>query len=281
MAQKINLGRSSFSDRSGQPTTFAPLIIAPNYFKNEWSATIALGILLALGEFVGVLQPVQSLLERAAQPLQHTSLKVVQMIAEPAYYGLSLQKTQRRVQELEQRYAEASAQLSELDRLKSENESLRNMINASDIQLQQRKITAPILSYGNPLIAGGRAIGIVPGQLVLVDQTLVGLVGDVSESQSTVKLLFQESSQPLVATTESGVQGLIIGDGRRVLLTEIPIEAEVKEGQRVLTMGQVGIARDMYVGRVISVKADPQSSVQTATLDQGVSFYEANLLEIR
>jgi rod shape-determining protein MreC len=258
-----------------------PVIMTPAHIRNEWLVGGCLVVCLWLAEFVGVTQPLQRLVQTAVHPLQFGARQVAQAFVAPVRYGWSLQKAQRRILDLEQRYAESSALLGEMDSLQAENEALRKMIQATDTRLTQRVITTPILSYGHPLVAGGRLDGIQPGQLVLVEQTLMGVITEVSENQSQVALLFQEQTQPLVAKTESGVQGLVKGDGKRVVLTEIPVESQVKEGERVVTAGQEGIPGDVFIGRVVTVQANPQASTQTAVIEQIVSFYATQIVEVR
>jgi rod shape-determining protein MreC len=247
----------------------------------RWGVYLIILTLIMIADFVGATRPVRALGERALSPLQYLSNTVISTMTQPFQSLHSLQTAQRRIQDLELRYAETSAQLGELDRLKAENQALREMLGASDIKLAQRSITRPIVSYGRSLVAGGKEDGIREGQMVLIKQTLVGLVGSVSEAQAEVRLLSQEGTQPVLAHTESGVQGLVVGDGKRVILTEIPLDAEVKVGERVMTDGQEGIARDVLLGRVASVKAEPADSTQTIVIEQLVSFYEAQVIEIR
>lgn len=247
----------------------------------RWWLYIVIIALVGIADFVGATNSVRLVGEKLLNPLQHMSSSGISVIYQPFQSLHSLQTAQRRIQDLELRYAESSAQLGDLDRLKAENEALREMLGASDIKLAQRVVTMPIVSYGRTLIAGGHNDGIREGQMVLINQTLVGLVSQVSESQSEVTLLSQDGTQPVLAHTEGGVQGLVVGDGRRVILTEVPLEAEVQVGERVISDGQEGIARDIFVGRVASVKAEPADSTQTIVIEQLVSFYEAQVIEIR
>jgi len=237
--------------------------------------------LITVAEFVGVLQPVRSGVEQLLRPFQLVSLSSVKAVTEPFRNIQSLQTAQRRVQDLEYRYAEVSAALGEMDQIKSENQALREMLNASDIKLQKRVITVPIVSYGRPLIAGGVQEGVESGQMVLIAQTFVGLVTTVLDDQAEVGLLSQENTPPVLARTESGVQGLVVGDGRRVLLTELPIDSTITVNERVLTNGQAGINRDVFVGRIASVQNSPSAATKVAVIEQIVSFYETSLLEVR
>jgi cell shape-determining protein MreC len=103
----------------------------------------------------------------------------------------------------------------------------------------------------------------------------------VAVNQSEIGLLSQESGPTILAKTESGVQGLIRGDGKRVLLTEIPVDVTLNVGERIVTQGQEGVAPNMFIGRISAVRNDPASAVQTALIEQLVSFYEASIVEVR
>ncbi len=252
-----------------------------NYWLNEWVMIIVIWLIIALGEFVGVAQPLTNLAQSIVQPVQKLSVHLLAVIISPFEYGHSLYKAQRRIQDLELRYAEASALLGSLDQLKAENQALRELIQIKQERTAPTQIAQPILSYSHPLISNGSNQGIQTGQLVLVANTLVGLVGDVSAAQSQVILLTQEGGPTMLVRTESGVQGLLKGDGKNVLLSEIPVAADLKVGERITTIGQAGIPRDVFVGRIARVIKTPEASVQTAVIEQIVSFYEAAIVEIQ
>ncbi len=259
----------------------SPPLFVTSLFRHELLMAVISILLIVMAEFVGVLQPFRGSLEKILRPFQRLGISLVQTARSPFSYVQSLQTAQRRVQDLEYRYAEASALLSQLDQVQAENQALREMLNASDVTLQKRVITVPIVSYGRPLIAGGSHEGVQSGQMVLVAQTLVGVVTTVFDDQAEIGLLSQETTQPVLAHTESGVQGLIVGDGKRVLLTELPIDAPVTIGERVVTDGQAGISRDILVGRVATVANSPSAATKVAVVEQLVSFYETSLLEVR
>lgn len=258
-----------------------PTINKSSPWLNEWVVVVFIWLLLALGEFVGVTQPLVHLTQLVVQPIQGMSLRLVRGISYPFEYSHSLYKAQRRIQDLELRYAEASALLGEIDQLKAENQALRELVKIKEGGGVPTQISRPILSYGHPLISSGSNHGIQTGQLILVADTLVGVIGDVSATQSEVTLLSRENSPHILVRTESGVQGLVQGDGKNVVLSEVPVEAELKEGERVTTVGQAGVPRDMLVGRIARVLKSPEASAQTAVIEQIVSFYEAAIVEIQ
>lgn len=246
---------------------------------------VFLAIFLVIGvglfEFLGLLEPMKSLGQKLTIPFLETNSKIVTVLAQP-YRNLKIsRKAVRRVQDLEIKYAEVSAQLGELEALRAENKELRNLLENSDRKLQKTVLSAPIISLAQPSISVGMADGVNQGNIVIGSQTLLGTVSRVYENQSEVGLLSHLNSQPILAKTESGVQGLIIGDGKRVLLSEIPIDEEIKINDRVVTLGQKGVPRDIFIGRVRSIEREPHSSVQVAVIEQFVSFYEILVVEIR
>jgi cell shape-determining protein MreC len=64
-------------------------------------------------------------------------------------------------------------------------------------------------------------------------------------------------------------------------LTEIPVNVKLEVGERVVTQGQDGIAPNIFVGRIASLESKPEAAVQTAVIEQVVSFYEATIVEVR
>lgn len=237
--------------------------------------------LLLLAEFVGLDRYIRWAGETALNPVMIGAERIVAGATWPWAHIQSLTTAQRRIQDLEFRYAEASAQLGEMSALQKENQALRELLNASDVTLEERLITTPIIAYGEPLVAGGAQENVQPGAMVLVGQTLVGRIGSVSERQSEVELLSWTTTEPVLAKTESGAEGLIRGDDKRVLLTEVPTNVELQIGERVVTQGQQGVAPNIFIGRVASIMTRPESAVQTAVLEQLVSFYETNVVEVR
>lgn len=259
----------------------APVFISRTNLKKEWIWVGTVIGLLVLAEFVGMDRYLRRVGETVLNPVMIGAERVVAGVAWPWMRLQSLTTAQRRIQDLEFRYAEASAQLGEMNALQKENEALRNLLNTNDIKLEQRFITTPIIAYGKPLIAGGAEEGVREGAMVLVAQTLVGRIGAVSERQSEVELLSRATTAPILARTESGVEGLVRGDDKRVLLTEIPTNVELKVGERVVTQGQEGVAPNIFIGRIASLNTRPESAVQTAVLEQLVSFYQTNVVEVR
>ncbi len=238
-------------------------------------------LLIFFLELVGLVQPVKILTQNLTKPLLSLNTNLVQAALTPYQELRHSYKAARRVQDLERKFAEASARLGELEQLKLENQKLRALLENSDRTLSPTQISTPILSYGQPAIDAGSNQGIDQFSPVLVEKTMVGLVSQALPDFSYVELLYQAKTQPVLAQTETGVQGLVKGDGKRVLLTELPADAVLEIGQRIETVGQKGIDRGLLIGRVRSIETGQSAGVKTVTIEQYVSFYDAVIVEVR
>lgn len=245
-----------------------------------WLKSAGLIVLLTVGEVLGFLNPIRAFAEKLLLPEERIGVTVVSVARLPYTIALRNVRTYRHVQDLELRYAEALAQLSQLDQLKSENQALRAQLNNNG-PATMSAIIAPILSYGQPTIGVGSEKGVAEGDLVFVHETLIGTVGQTSANEAEVLLLVHGSGTAVLAKTESGVVGTLSGDGRHVVLQELPVELNVNVGERVMTAGQPGVPAGLSVGRITAVQKQQDSPVQQAMIDQLVSFYDAQFVEVR
>ncbi len=253
-----------------------------------WITAGVMVLTTAVLEYAGVLGWLRSGLEVGLQPFSQLGTRVVKLITLPLEFVRISTRKYSYVLDLELRYAESAAQLSQLERLQKENQALRKLIEgegeragaSSSAQVADRKVAA-ILSYAQPTIAIGSADGIKEGSLVLVEGVLIGKVSQVSQHQSQIKLLPSfDQNEVILVQTDTGVTGLLAGNGAEVIVKELPIETQIQAGQRVETSGQVGVLPYLYVGRVQQFHRNEAAPTQTAVIDQGVSFYRSTVVEV-
>jgi cell shape-determining protein MreC len=223
--------------------------------------------------------------ERLTNPILVAFTGVAETVASPLMTRQASSQSGAYVRDLERRHALVLAQLSELDQLKEENQALKSLLGSSGVGgsgalLERRSIAVPLSSLVAPMVAAGFEDGVAVGSVVTAEMTLVGIVREVSARQARVDLLTSPLERPILARTESGAQGLVVGDGRRILLTEVSRQAELNPGERVVTVGQEGIGRNILIGTIRSVENRPSAPTQTAFIDQYISFYEAVIVEI-
>jgi len=158
------------------------------------------------------------------------------------------------------------------------------LLGSSDIKTGKTIVARSIAAYGQPAImlpsSGSENLRI--GNPVLIDGAVVGRISKLQKSQAQISLLSQNDfSLLLLAKTQNGTNGIIKGDGKRVLFTEVLRGDNLQEGDRVVTQGQEGVTSNLFIGKVQQIVKDESSPVQTAILEQLTSFYETTLVEVR
>lgn len=223
-----------------------------------------------------VLQP---FVTQAVLPLRLASMRAVQWFQTPLEAVLTSVDKAQRIKDLQERYAHALVTITELEAVREENAQLRELLNQQTDQSRQQFLARPILSLSYPAVEGGTQDGLITGAVVTRAGVLVGRVSDVHERQSRVTLLSQKESTPLLASSGT-VQGIVRGDGRRVLLTEIPKDVILTVGDRVSTVGQENVPAKLFIGTINSIENRVEAPTQTAVIEQPVSFFDAAIVEV-
>lgn len=259
-----------------------PIFISKKSQVTELLTFIVIIFMASLFDFVGWLEPIQTLATRTTIPLLSFQTRVVAMVYQPYEHLVFSFNKSKYLDELETKYAHSLTFLTELDALKKENAELKKILSVSDRKLADTTIVgAPILSLSSPAVGVGSSNGVSQNDMVLVNDVLVGLISEVADYQAKVSLLSAKNNKKVIARTGSGVEGIVEGDGKNVLLTHIPRNVVVTEGERIVTSGQDGVEKNVLIGVVQSVKDSPADATQTFIVSQLVSFYDAVLVEVR
>lgn len=246
----------------------------------EWLVLGVCFFVILLSERVGWLQYPEVWLQQRILPVRELLGNSALFVHTPFTRVVTGFDDATRVDQLEVEYARVLAQLHELERLEKENQQLRTLLETRETQQTTQRVIASVISYSTPTIAAGSKAGVGTGALVFSAGTLLGQVRSVSEFQSQVSLLRSASGPAMVVQTESGVQGVLVGDGKRVLMQEVPRNRVVEVGQRVVTVGQEGVQSGLLVGVIAQVRAEPTAPTQEIVVDQLVSFYETTVVEV-
>ncbi len=248
--------------------------------QQYWIGFIVAVLLLFVIENVGLLSSFRGFVERRLRPVQQLGVNVVYFAELPYRITVASYNSYQKIQNLESRYGELASRLGEEENLRVENEELRKMAGATTSSRLSQKILAPILGYSQPIIAD-TGYALTTGDPVFIQGVFIGRVGEVSQGQAKITLLSQLFAQPVLGKTESGATGLLFGNGRNAILKEIPIEKEISVGQHVFTVGQEGILPNWYIGSIKEVLRHEGAPTQEAIVDQGVSFFESKMVEVK
>ena len=115
---------------------------------------------------------------------------------------------------------------------------------------------------------GSRA-GVRVGQPVLGSgATLLGIVTEVNETRSRVRLITDRESAIAALLQSSRTTGSLVGDGRELHLDFVPLDVAVAPGDVVLTSALGGLLPPgLLVGRVSEVEAPGQELHQRIVVD--------------
>lgn len=221
----------------------------------------------------------QSLLAITAPVLQKNT-QIVSVGTMPFRSIFSGARRQEQLQNLSLEVSALQSRVAELEHVESENKALRALLENSDRTLDEVRVTTPIVSLAYPAVSVGSEDGVSVNRAVVLSGTLVGVIDEVFPEQSKVTLLSQSQLKPVLVRTESGVEGVVVGDGRGVIMKHIPREIDIAEGERVFTLGQEGIRKNMFVGKIGKITADPSAPTKEANIEQYVSFYDAVVVEV-
>ncbi len=252
-------------------------------YRQLWQTLVIYGlviVLVALTEFLGWWVGVRDATASLVRPLLLKTTAYVQTLALPYQVIQRGFRSARRIQDLEIKYSQSLAAISQLTALQAENAALRAMIENTDRTTQQVVISSPIVSLSRPAVGVGRQQGVTTGNLVIIAGTLVGRISQVEEQISLVDLLTSRDAFSLVAKTPRNVEGIIQSDGSHLVMKEIPVDAPIDIGERVVTVGQPGVPPDLLVGQVGQITTHPARPTKEVLVDQLVSFYQVRLVEI-
>lgn len=172
----------------------------------------------------------------------------------------------------------------EVERLKLENQFLRNSLETSDRlkilaayqqRLPSQTLVAAVIGAGaNPnsrvvfLDKGSRA-GIQPGMAVITPDGIVGKIQSVFPTSALVLLISDSYSAAGVLLEKTRVHGVMKGTGlSEARIDYIPNEEKVAVGERVYTSGEDRIyPKGLLVGTVSSVQ--PGRDFQNITVHPG------------
>ena len=246
------------------------------------SGTIFLLLFLASSvlELFGLTNSLKQFTQLIIQPISTAQVAVVAQISKPYLLLVHTWNKGLYTQELERAHARALVQLTELELVQQENAELRKLLETTEKRPESRVVTAPITSFAFPAVAVGAEQTIAVGDLVAYEGSLLGSITAVEQFYASVSLLSARSEKRLLVVTESEVQGLLVGDGRNVLLTQVRNQDRLVVGERVFTMGQEGVPRGMLIGTIRSIKVNPAAATQQAIIQQYSSFYDLAIVEI-
>ncbi|MCD8509106.1 MAG: rod shape-determining protein MreC [Bacillus sp. (in: Bacteria)] len=173
----------------------------------------------------------------------------------------------------------------ELNELRRENERLMETIDVNE-SLNNYNVRSALVIHRSPDrwnefigINRGEQHGIEVNMAVMTSKGLIGKVREVSQFTSTVQLLTDQDRSNRISVFVDGnetVYGFIEGIDEEtgyLQFTKINIDAEIEEGQVVVTSGLGGIfPSQLMIGEIVDYETDEFGLTQTAYVVPSADF---------
>jgi rod shape-determining protein MreC len=180
-----------------------------------------------------MLEPIYELVEMPAEALRGL-----------ATFGRSWESLREENRRQARQLLEQAAAVQRLESLRLENQRLRDLLDATqgrDFEFRFAELmTVSLDPYAHRVVIdrGGKD-GVFPGQAVIDGQGVVGQVESVQLSHATVLLISDPDHALPVQILRTGQRTIALGTGdpSRLELTSLPLQADIRAGDTVVTSG--------------------------------------------
>lgn len=146
--------------------------------------------------------------------------------------------------------------------VEEENKRLRRLLNLKERSLYESLASSVIAReptnwFHTLLLDKGERFGIKESSIVITPEGLVGRVIKVNKNSSQVLLITDPGSEIGALVQRSRIQGVIQGRRRYLILKYLPLEADVREGDLVITSGLEGglFPKSLAIGRIKEIES--------------------------
>ncbi len=225
-----------------------------------------------------IAQPLRNGLSYLAYPLIKT-LEWPQQFFQSAQLALSRQNSL--IQEntaLKQQLIDAQLRVQQNTTLKAENQRLRTLLKAaqeSPLSISMAFVTNLNMSEKKQhiIINQGSNAGVFVGQAVIGLEGVIGQVDIVSAHNAHVILITDTAHAIPVESLRTGIRTLAYGHQDAVILNEIPVSADVREGDVLVTSGFGNrFPRGLKVAQLTHLTMTENRMFQSATALPFVNF---------
>jgi rod shape-determining protein MreC len=201
----------------------------------------------------------------------------------------NFRKLEQRNKDLEEALAVYQAELAELREKGHDYDRLAALLEYDRYGPQDwETVTCDVIGVDNTgfvraiQIDCGRRDGVEIMDPVVTELGMVGRVVKVSATGAEILLLTDANSSVNVRLQQSRADGLVIGQlSGDLLMSFIPVDAEVQEGDLVMTngLGQ-NFPADLLVGQVLSVALGESELYQEARVRSLVNFDRLEIVQV-
>lgn len=255
----------------------------------SFSMTLVLVALLVYLGAQGSLGPVQNALSVPVYGVQSVVSRMTRGVTGLLDDIRTFRRLERRNRDLEEALAVYQAELAELREKGHDYDRLAALLDYNRQGPADREyVTCDVIGrdttgFVNAIqIDCGRRAGVERMDPVVTEYGLVGRVTKVSATGAEVLLLTDPSSRVSVRLQDSRADGVVSGQlTGDLLMSFIPVDAQVREGEYVVTSGLgQNFPADLLVGQVMSVALDQRGMYQEARVRSLVNFNRLEIVQV-
>ena len=257
------------------------------FFKNKFFIiTLVVALLLSIVPTVlcamGQGSYVRKALQTAAQPFSWAFTKIGEGLSGFSVYFQKLSDLQKENEELRAQLDDYRDRIYNAKMLEEENKWLSDYLGLkkehSDFLFEEASVIGRESGNYSTVytLSKGTMHDIKVNMPVITEDGVVGYVTEVGPTWCRAVSIIETASAVGAYIERSGELGLIEGSYElrfegKCRMIRLPADADVHEGDRVLTSGLGSIyPRGLFVGEVVSVDADPYSRTLTAVVQPKV-----------
>ena len=239
--------------------------------------------------FFKVLEPIRGPVQYVFSPVQLGLSDMALELSDSALFYLSINDLRGQNIALMEEVEDLKSVVLELKEVEEENLVLKEQLsieNSGSVDAEKRMQLANVM--GNPLdlsetsviLDKGKRRGVSVGDNVIVGKFLVGIVEEVFEERSLVKLVTSPDISMAVMDIDSAnkTEGISSGDyGTAVLMKRILPNEEIRVGDYIVTSGKDGrFFPFLGVGRVREISQIDVEPLKSAVLDTFIDVSKVN-----
>lgn len=228
--------------------------------------------LLMLDRKFEAVQQVRNVAASLTFPLQWIASKPVELYEHLVLLTRSQTKLKAQNQALSAENIRLQAASHKSQSLQKQVDDLKSILHLKQTGFDSAVPAEVVSNGGNPfsdllVIDKGQESGIRAGDAVIDRNGLVGQVTQVRRFSSDIRLISSNELVVPVAISRTGVRSLTFGEGNRLSLLYFPTDADLQQGDLLLTSG----IDSVYPPGI------PVATVKEASKESGSPYYQARL----
>ena len=226
---------------------------------------------------------VEGVVNEATSPIAKVFYTSSQYVKNIYKFIVGLHDLHQRNEELEKLVDEYEMKIADYDEKVQENNELQALMDFKNENTSYEYISASIIGidpyegFQSFVIDKGSVNGIKENMTVVLDQGLVGRVSEVSIGTSKVLSIIDTDSMFNGKCVRTNDYVRISGDDNNGLIGYVDFEANIEEGDLIVTSGLSGIfPKDIIIGKVTEVLQQQGKLEKQIKIDTSVDIEKTN-----